>query len=117
MSFQFQRLKVWEKAVELADLLIEIADGLPQKYQFSFGEQLRRCALSIPSNIAEGSGRKTVRDSSNFYNISKGSVYESMSILIILSKRNLLNVDEKYKQKIYVLAEEICRMLTGLMRK
>ncbi|MBI2267860.1 MAG: four helix bundle protein [Candidatus Blackburnbacteria bacterium] len=117
MSFQFQRLKVWEKAVELADLLISIADNLPQTYQFSFGEQLRRCALSVPSNIAEGSGRKTARDSGNFYTISRGSVYEAMNILVILSKRRLLKIDKSRRQKIYELAEEVCKMLTGLIKK
>lgn len=117
MSFQFQGLKVWEKAVELANLLIEIADSLPQKYQFSFGEQLRRCALSVPSNIAESTGRKTIRDSGQFYSISRGSVYEAMNILIILSRRKLLKIDLIQKKKIYDLAEEVCRMLTGLIRR
>jgi len=74
--FQFQGLKVWEKSVVLVDWLLGIADGLPQKYQFSFGERLRLCALSIPSNIAEAAGRKTKRDAANFYSISRGSVYE-----------------------------------------
>lgn len=115
--FQFQGLKVWEKSIILADWLIDIADGLPQRYQFSFGEQLRRCALSIPSNIAEATGRKTKRDSANFYSIARGSVYEAMNILIILSKRGLLKIDEERKKKIHTLADEICKMLTGLIRR
>lgn len=117
MTFQFQGLKVWDKAVVLADKLIEIADSLPQKYQFSFGEQLRRCGLSVPSNIAEATGRKTIRDSSQFYSISRGSVYEAMSILVILSKRELLKINEEEKKEIYNLAEEVCKMLTGLIKR
>jgi len=117
MSFQFQGLKVWEKAITLTDLLIGIADSLPQKYQFSFGEQLRRAALSIPNNIAEASGRKTVKDSSNFYSISRGSVYESINILVVLNNRKLLKIGESEKKMINGLAEEVCKMLTGLIKR
>jgi len=56
--FRFQTLEVWKKAVDFADLMIEIADALPQKYQFSFGDQLRRAGLSVPNNIAEGNLKK-----------------------------------------------------------
>lgn len=117
MTFQFQGLKVWDKAVLLADLLINVADGLPQKYQFSFGEQLRRCGLSIPSNIAEATGRKTLKDSSQFFAIARGSVYEAVSILVILNRRGLLETSDDQKKVINDLADEICKMLTGLMRR
>ncbi len=115
--FQFQGLKVWEKSVILADWLIEIADNLPQKYQFSFSEQLRRCALSIANNIAEAAGRRTKKDSANFYSIARGSVYEAINILIILKKRGFLNISNKREKEIYLLADEICKMLTGLVRR
>lgn len=52
--FKFQTLNVWKKAINYVDELMSIADVLPQKYQFSVGEQLRRAALSITNNIAEG---------------------------------------------------------------
>ncbi len=113
--FKFQTLDVWKKSVEFADLMIEISERLPQKYQFSFADQLRRAALSIPSNIAEGNGRKTDKDSNNFYNISKGSVYECINILVILSKRNLIDWQIFDKRKVYDAAEEIVKMLHGLM--
>lgn len=54
----FERLIVWRKAMDLSSLLIKIADALPAKYQYSFGNQLRRAAISIPSNIAEGQGER-----------------------------------------------------------
>jgi len=114
--FKFQTLTVWQKAMELADLLCEIADGLPQKYQFSFADQLRRAALSIPSNIAEGNGRKTKKDSNHFYVVSYGSVMESMNILILLSKRGIWVADEGFKRKIYDLSTEVCKMLTGISK-
>lgn len=113
--FKFQTLKVWSKAVDFADTMIEIADLLPRKYQYSFGDQLRRAGLSGPNNIAEGCGRKTPKESKNFFNISKGSVYECINILVILSKRNLVDWEKFDKEKIYNLAEEISKMLTSLI--
>jgi four helix bundle protein len=55
--FKFQTLEVWKKSVGFADLMIDIADDLPQKYQHSLSDQLRRAGLSVPNNVAEGNGR------------------------------------------------------------
>lgn len=112
--FRFQTLNVWKKAVNYCDKILDIADKLPQKYQFSIGEQLRKAALSIPTNIAEGSGRRGKKENSQFYNISKGSVYETVNILIVSIKRKLLSKEE-FTQR-YKEAEEICKMLSGLVR-
>lgn len=111
----FENLKVWQKALDLAEILVRIADSLPSKYQFSFSDQLRRAALSIVSNIAEGSGRRGHRDQGNFYSISRGSVYESVNILKLLERLNLLQKVENLDE-IYEKAEEICRMLFGLSK-
>jgi len=114
--FKFQTLKVWDKGIEFVNIMIDIADSLPQKYQYSFGDQLRRAALSITNNIAEASGRKGIKESSNFFNISKGSIYECISILVILSMRKLIDWNKFDRTKVYKLAEEISRMLSGLIR-
>lgn len=111
----FERLVVWQKAIAYAETLVLIADTLPTKYQFSFSDQLRRAALSIPSNIAEGAGRKGLRDAANFYSIAKGSVYESVNILKLLERLKLFKVPYRFNFKtIYFNAEEICKMLYGL---
>lgn len=112
--FSFERLNVWEKAIEYCDKMIIIADSLPKQYRYTFGSQLINAALSIPNNIAEGSGRKGTKEANNFYNISKGSAYETVNILIILVKRKLY-FKEKFRER-YKEGEEICKMLTGLMR-
>ena len=107
----FERLLVWQKAIDYAEKLVRIADGLPQKYQYSFADQLRRAALSIPNNIAEGAGRSTSRDRANFYAIAKGSVYETVNIVKLLEKLGLTD-----SVGLYEVAEEICKMLYGLGR-
>ena len=115
--FKFQKLEVWKKSIELGKLGFKIGEELPQKHQFSFGDQLRRALLSISNNIAEGSGRETVRDQSNFYNMAKGSVYEVVNVLVFISQVGLLNLSDEERKKLYGLADEICKMLSGLMRR
>lgn len=108
----FEKLIVWQKAMTFATECVRTANALPRKYQYSFSDQLRRAALSIPSNIAEGSGRNTKKDQAQFYAIAKGSLYESMNILILLSE---VEGTIKVQNHIYALAEEIARMLHSLM--
>ena len=116
IRFNFEKLNVWQKSMDLAVILVQIADSLPQKYQFSFGDQLRRAGLSMPSNIAEGAGRRGIRDSANFYSIAKGSVYEAVNIVKLLERLNLSNEKRFDLERIYSEAEEIVKMLYGLSR-
>ena len=112
--FYFEKLIVWQKAALYATSLIEISNGLPQRYQFSFADQLRRAALSVPSNIAEGSGRRTRKDQGGFYAVALGSVYESVTILKILVRTKFLN--EPDLAKLFLAAEEICKILYSLSK-
>lgn len=115
--FKFQKLEVWEKSIELGKLGYKIANDLPSHLQFSYGDQLRRALLSISNNIAEGSGRETRKEQSNFYNMSKGSVYEVINILVFVSNVGLLKITDEDKRKIYNLADDICKMLSGLIKR
>lgn len=116
IRFNFEKLNVWQKAMELAVILVQIADNLPQKYQFSFGGQLRRAGLSMPSNIAEGAGRRGVRDSANFYSIAKGSAYEAVNVVKLLERLNLIDEKRLDLESIYSKAEEVVKMLYSLSR-
>ena len=110
----FEKLLVWQKSLDFAAECVRIANNLPRKYQYSFADQLIRASLSIPSNIAEGSGRGTKRDQANFYAIAKGSLYETVNILKLLEKVGDLNLDST--KGLYFEAEEIAKMLHGLIR-
>ncbi len=112
MPFKFERLDVWRRSVEFADELFGIADGLPSAYQFSLGEQLRRAALSIPTNIAEGTGRESPKEQRYFYRVAKGSVYEVVSLMVMIGKRGELT-REQYRA-LYAEADELAAMLNGL---
>jgi len=112
--FRFERLRVWHKAVELYDIVDGITCKLPTRTAFVLADQLRRAALSVSANIAEGSGRETTKDSSHFFTVAKASTYEIVSIASVCERRGLITV-EQY-QGIYGRAEDIARMLTGLKR-
>ena len=85
--FRFERLRVWQKAIELYDVADSVADTLPRRSRFVLPDQLRRAALSISSNIAEGSGRETLRESQHFFTIAKGSAFEVVSIATVCRRR------------------------------
>jgi len=112
--FRFERLKVWHKAVELFDIVDQIAEEFPSRVQFSVADQIRRAALSISSNIAEGSGRESSKDSRHFYTMARGSAFEVASIATVCQRRGLVTTEQS--QEIYGRAEEISKMLTGLKR-
>jgi four helix bundle protein len=114
VGFKFERLDSWQKGIDFADAMFGIADGLPQRYQFSLGEQLRRASLSVPTNIAEGCGRDKPGEARFFYRVSKGSVYECVSLLVMIGKRGCL-AREAYQQH-RAEANELAAMITGLMR-
>jgi len=114
VPFRFERFETWKRAIDFADAMFELADGLPQKYQFSLGEQLRRAALSIPTNLAEGSGRDNPKEERYFYEIAKGSVYEVISLLVMIGKRGYLT-REAYTAH-YGEADELAAMISGAIK-
>jgi four helix bundle protein len=112
--FSFEKMIAWQKAVEWADEIYEVADRLPQKHQFSFGEQLRRACLSVSSNLAEGSGRRTPASQRYFYDVAHASLYEVVSILAVLRRRGL--VKEKEFAKFYHQGDELASFIYGLQK-
>ena len=88
MNF-FKELKVWQKAIELVKNTYLKSQNFPKEEIYGLTSQLRRCAVSIPSNIAEGCGRQTSKDTIHFLHISRGSLYE-------LETQYYLAFDQKY---------------------
>ena len=113
--FKFQTLEVWKKAIRIFPYVIDVADELPAKYQYSLRDNLIRAAVSIPNNISEGRGRRNINETKHFYNIAKSSTYEVVNLSVIIAKKGLMT-KEKFS-KIYKDAEEISKMLSGLLKK
>ena len=87
--FPFERLEVWKKSVDFAEEILNLVDEIDRIDIYSLGEQLRRAAISISNNIAEGGGRKSKREKVYFYNIAKESVYEVVSLMEISKGDNI----------------------------
>lgn len=82
-AHNFRELKIWKEAMEIVKVVYNLTSQLPTDEKFGFISQLNRCALSIPSNIAEGSGRTSNKEFSHFLNIAISSSYELETQLIL----------------------------------
>lgn len=78
----FETMPVWQKGMNLAERVFAITETLPRKEDYGLTSQIRRSALSVPGNIAEGFGRRHTKDKLNFYYVSRGSLVETKSHLI-----------------------------------
>ena len=72
----YTELEVWQKCRKLASLIYELTAAFPKDELFGLTSQIRRSAVSVPSNIAEGCGRNSTKDSIQFFYIARGSLYE-----------------------------------------
>ena len=86
----YKNLKIWQLGIEIVDLIYEIIVLFPEEEKFSLSSQMKRAAISIPSNIAEGSAR-TNKSFSHFLDISLGSSFELGTQLIIAKNRKYIN--------------------------
>ncbi len=112
--FRFEKLDVWQKAVEYADLIYSVTQSFPAEERFGLTSQLRRSAVSVSSNIAEGSSRASKTDLARFIEIAYGSLLESISELEIAKRQRFLN-DDMFA-KAYKNAEDLAKMLSGFRR-
>jgi four helix bundle protein len=112
--FGFEKLEIWQKAIEFADMVYSTTKAFPADERFGLTNQMRRAAVSISSNIAEGSGRVSRKDFVRFLEIATGSLYEVVSQAFIGRNQGFLSEDDF--AILYATAEEQGRMLSGLRR-
>lgn len=89
--FSFEKLIVWQKARALAKEIYKITSGFPKEELFGMTSQMRRCSISIPSNLAEGSSRRTNKDKARFTEIAFGSGLELLNQLILAFDLNFIS--------------------------
>jgi len=111
----YQGLLVWQKAIELTSVVYKLVKKLPKEELYSLSDQMRRAAVSIPSNIAEGQERNTKKEFIYFLTISRGSKAELETQLLICVKIGYLNETEILEAM--NLSQEIGKMLTSLINK
>lgn len=109
----YKKLIVWQKAMELVRLVYRLSKVFPADERYALTDQLRRAAVSIPSNIAEGCGRTSRKDYAHFLSIARGSLYETMTQLQIAQDLGYIEISEDLK----VLSDDVGKILTTLMKK
>ena len=111
----YRDLLVWQKAMLAAKMVYLLVKQLPQEELFALSNQMRRAAISIPSNIAEGQARNSTKEFLQFLSIAKGSKAELETQLILCVEINYLSYNDVYP--ILALLEEIGKMLNALIKK
>jgi four helix bundle protein len=90
----YKKLKIWQDSIELVGLIYKKTLAFPKEEIFALQSQIRRAAVSIPSNIAEGAGRQTISDFKHFLTIANGSCNELETQLIIASNLNYIKEND-----------------------
>lgn len=110
----YRDLDVWKESMNLCELVYELTNKFPEKELYGLTSQLRRASVSIPSNIAEGQGRRGSKELLHHLSIAKGSLCE-METQIILSVRFHF-MSKPDGELIWEKAQEVGRLLNGLIR-
>jgi four helix bundle protein len=110
----FKDLIVWQKSIDLTTKIYSITKGFPSDERFGLTSQIRRAAVSVPSNIAEGAGRESNKEFKHFLSISLGSVFELEAQIIISHRLNL--IDDSKVEDIQFRISEIQKMIFSLER-
>lgn len=112
--FKFEKLDVWQKGIEFADAVYSLTRLFPADERFGLTNQMRRAAVSVSSNIAEGSSRSSDTDFARFVEIATGSLFEVISEATVAKRQGFLH--EESFLILYKAAEDEGRMLSGLRR-
>ena len=113
-SFSFENILVWQKSRVFAKEIYQITSTFPKEELFGISSQMRRCSISIPSNLAEGSSRRTAKDKARFTEIAFGSGLELLNQLIIALDLNYIE-ETKYLE-IRVKLQEVTFLLNALQK-
>lgn len=110
-TYSFEKLEVWQIGRKLTKEIYLLAEKLPAEEKFNITSQIKRCALSIPTNLAEGSGRITEKDKAHFTVVAYGSLMELVNLLILSEDLNFIKQDIS---NIWSLVEELSNKLNAL---
>jgi four helix bundle protein len=110
----FKELKVWQNARKIVKEIYLDTKDFPSDEKFGLISQMRRSAVSIPSNIAEGSGRNTDKDFKYFLNVALGSAYELQTLLFLSQDVGLMS--QERVSELSTLLEEVQKMIYGLIK-
>ena len=110
--YSFETLNAWQEARKLVVYVYQLLDGFPKFEKYALCDQIRRSIVSVPSNLAGGSGRMSLREQIHFIEISYGSLMEAYNQLIIAADLNY--IDEQSLESLKAPIDNVARMLNGL---
>lgn len=111
----FKELRIWQKGIEIAVKTFKLTQTFPTEDKYGISQQMNKCGVSIPSNIAEGSSRRSEKDYARFIEISLGSSFELETQLIIAEKLSKGNQQLLVELKADISDQQ--KMLTGFQQK
>ena len=111
-AYQFENLEAWKKAKELALAVYQLIAKFPQHEQYALSSQIRRAVIFIPSNIAEGTGRASMKEKNHFLEIAFGSLTETYCQLLIATELGYITDDDLKTVK--PIFKEVSRLMSGL---
>ena len=109
-----KELKIWNKAMELATDIYSSTKNFPKEEMYGLTSQLRRAAVSVPSNISEGAGRNSNNEFKHFLSIANGSCYELQTQIVLSNKLNFISSEEC--DKLILKIEELQKMNYSLQK-
>ncbi|MBP5629010.1 MAG: four helix bundle protein [Bacteroidaceae bacterium] len=112
LLYSFEKLEVWNEAKKLVVEVYHLLDKFPKIENYALCDQIRRAIVSVPSNIAEGSGRKSLKEQIHFIEIAYGSLMEAYNQLLIAV--DLAYIDTESLMAIKPTIDSVARMLNGL---
>ena len=112
MAYSFETLKAWQESRKLVVTIYKLLDNFPVFEKYALCDQLRRAIVSVPSNLAEGSGRSSLKEQLHYIEISYGSLMESYNQLIIAADLNY--IDAHSLEDIKPDIDNVARLLNGL---
>jgi len=110
----YRELIVWQKAMDLVEMVYRASASFPREEVYGLRSQVRRAAVSVPSNIAEGQARATTADFLHFLSIARGSLKEVETQVIIAQR--LGYIDGQKESELTGLSEEVSRLISGLIK-
>ena len=112
LEYSFQKLNAWQEAKKLVVEVYHLLDCFPKFEKYALCDQIRRAIVSVPSNIAEGSGRMSLKEKIHFLEIAYGSLMETYNQLLIAT--DLAYITEESVQTIKPLIDNVAKMINGL---
>ena len=113
---KYRELIVWQRAMDLVVLVYRKLESFPKNELYALTDQIRRCSVSIPSNIAEGAGRNSKKEFVQFLHVALGSLYELQTQLEIAERIGYLDNDKVFVDKIFEIEKMLNSLISSMKR-